>query len=115
MDKKIAANKGRVFTFKTVTRFCNNIKNYLRMDEETYQHLLSLVTPALKKQDIHIRRAISPHEKLAATLRYLATGRTYTDLQYSVAISQPSLSRFIPETCNAIFNALKKEYIKVSK
>jgi hypothetical protein len=30
-----------------------------------------------------MRQSISPHERLTVTLRYLATGRSYTDLQYS--------------------------------
>ena len=61
--------------------------NYLRMDEQTYLTLLSLVTPFIKKQDKCMRKAISPHERLIATLRFLATGRSYEDLKFSTCIS----------------------------
>ncbi|VEN41894.1 unnamed protein product [Callosobruchus maculatus] len=37
-----------------------------------------------------MRQSISPHERLTATLRFLATGRSYEDLKFSVAISSPS-------------------------
>ena len=50
-------------------------KNYLRMDDASYQELLGLVTPILEKCDTVMRRAITPAEMLATTLRFLATGR----------------------------------------
>ncbi|CAK1604073.1 unnamed protein product [Parnassius mnemosyne] len=90
----------------------NDFRNYLRMDFCTYQQLLSLLEPMLKKQDTCMRKAITAHERLSATLRFLATGRSYEDLQYSVAISKQSLSKIIPETCDAIIATLQEEYLK---
>lgn len=57
--------------------------NYLQMDEETFLELLNLVTPLIKKKSSHLREAMSSHERLTVTLRYLATGRSYEDLKYS--------------------------------
>ncbi len=88
-------------------------RNYMRMDEATYLELLQLVSPKIEKQSTVMRQSISPHERLSATLRFLATGRTYKDMQYSAIISQQSLSSIIPETCHAIYESLKK-YIKVN-
>jgi hypothetical protein len=34
--------------------------NYLRMNEETYLNLLSLVTPLIKKQGTIMREAVTP-------------------------------------------------------
>ena len=48
--------------------------NFLRMSPEDYYHLLDKVTPIIKKEDTHLRKAISPSERLALTLRYLASG-----------------------------------------
>ncbi|KAK9879019.1 hypothetical protein WA026_003832 [Henosepilachna vigintioctopunctata] len=45
--------------------------NYLRMDEDAYLLLLQLVTPFVKKQNTNMREAITPHERLSATLRFL--------------------------------------------
>ena len=36
--------------------------NYLRMDEETYLKLLSIVTPFIKKEDTCMRKAVSLHD-----------------------------------------------------
>ncbi|KAJ8975151.1 hypothetical protein NQ317_012429 [Molorchus minor] len=42
-----------------------------------------------------MRTAISPHERLTATLRFLATGQ---DLEFTTIISKQALSEIIPET-----------------
>lgn len=89
--------------------------NYLRMDAATYHHLLSLIAPRIERLDTCMRRAITPHERLTATLRYLATGRSYEDLKYSTAISAQALGKIIPDTCHAITKALQPEYMKVSR
>ncbi|XP_050504264.1 putative nuclease HARBI1 [Diabrotica virgifera virgifera] len=86
----------------------NDWRNYLKMDEGTYHELLSLVSPFITKHDTLMRKAISPHERLSATLRFLATGRTLKDIEYSTAISKPSLSSIIPETCEAIYKVLQQ-------
>ena len=96
-----------------IRAFPEDFQNFLRMDEETYFHLLSLVTPLISKKSTVMRPAISAHERLTVTLRYLATGRSYQDLKFSACLSEPSLSQIIPETCDAIFAVLVKDYLKV--
>lgn len=92
----------------------DDFRNYLRMDESTYQHLLDLVTPLILRADSVMRRSITPHERLSATLRFLATGRSYEDMKFSTCISKPALSAIIPETCDAIYTVLKQTYLRVS-
>ncbi|KAJ8937643.1 hypothetical protein NQ318_002157 [Aromia moschata] len=87
-------------------------RNYLRMDVETYMYLLNLVTPYIQKQDTCMRKAISPHDRLSATLRFLATGRSYKDMEYTTIMSKQALSEIIPDTCEAIYKVLKKNYLK---
>lgn len=89
--------------------------NYLRMDEETYFELLQLVTPLIEKRSTNMRDSISCHERSTATLRFLATGRSYADLKFSTIISPQALSYIIPDTCRAILRVLKKEYLKVNQ
>ncbi|VEN48779.1 unnamed protein product, partial [Callosobruchus maculatus] len=45
-----------------------------------------------------MRQSISPHERLTATLRFLATEGSYEDFKFSVAISPQVLGQIIPET-----------------
>ncbi|KAM4049142.1 uncharacterized protein ACNLHF_006590 [Anomaloglossus baeobatrachus] len=58
--------------------------------------------------------AIPADERLAVTLRFLATGRSLQDLHFSSAISRSLLSVLIPETCRAIFHSLRN-YIEFPK
>lgn len=93
--------------------FPTDFRNYLRMDAESFRILLDLVTPIISKQDTRMRESISAEERLTATLRYLATGRSFEDLKFSTGISSPSLCKIIPETCKAIYEVLKKTDLKV--
>lgn len=54
--------------------------NYLRMDESTYLMLLKLVSPLISRENTVMRESISAHERLTATLRFLATGRSYEEI-----------------------------------
>ena len=92
-----------------------DFNNFLRMDEATYLYLLRIVSPKIERQSIVMREAISPHQRLTATLRFLATGANYQDLKFSACISAPSLCQIIPETCSAIYDAVVADYMNVSK
>ena len=48
-------------------------KNFLRMDEPTFEELLHKVEPLITKQDTHLRDSIPAAERLALTLRFLAS------------------------------------------
>jgi hypothetical protein len=50
-------------------------RNFLRMTVECFETLAVKVEPIIGKQDTWYRKAIPVEERLALTLRYLATGR----------------------------------------
>ena len=50
-------------------------RNFLRMDTSTFDDLLHLVGLSITYQDTNTREAIPPGERLALTLRFLATGK----------------------------------------
>ena len=52
----------------------SSYKNFLRMDAATFEQLLHMVAPSITHQDTVMREAITPGERLAVTLRFLATG-----------------------------------------
>ena len=71
-------------------------KNYMRMDLSTFEELATKLEPLLKKCDTQMRNAFSPREQLAVTLRFLATGEAYTNLQYQFRINkEPSTKLFL--------------------
>ncbi|XP_047525993.1 protein ALP1-like [Pieris napi] len=89
-----------------------DFKNYLRMDGDNFDCLLELIRHRITKQDTVMRKCITPEERLSATLRYLATGRSFEDLKFSSGISTSALSKIIPETCKAIYETLRKDYMR---
>ncbi|PIO09622.1 hypothetical protein AB205_0157450 [Aquarana catesbeiana] len=91
----------------------DDFRNFLRITDPVFHRLLALLTPYISRQDTCIRQAITPEQRLVATLRYLATGRNLQDLKFSTGISPQDLGIIIPETCSAIIQVLQKEYIKV--
>ncbi|KAL4716981.1 hypothetical protein ACJJTC_001842 [Scirpophaga incertulas] len=99
----------------------NNIMNdlnvidfhtYLRMDSQLLEMLLGMVGPEIQRRDTFMRESVSAKERLLVTLRYLATGESYPELMVSYAVSPQLMSTIIPETCLAIYKALKDEYLK---
>lgn len=60
-------------------------RNFLRMDEQLFQHLVKLVSPFITKQDTNMRKAISPADRLVVTLRFLATGNSFEQSTYLYA------------------------------
>ena len=52
----------------------SSYRNFVRMDAGTFEELLTSIAPRITYQDTVLRKAISPAERLAVTLRFLATG-----------------------------------------
>lgn len=88
--------------------------NFLRMTPKDFENLLQMVAPKVFKENTKFRNSISPTVKLATTLRYLASGDSFTSLMYTFKISKQSISVFVPEVCEAIISVLKTN-IKVSE
>ena len=65
----------------------SNYMNFVRMDAATFEELLQMVAPLITYQDTTMREAIPSAERLAVTLRFLATGELYS---FSVSMQYKS-------------------------
>lgn len=88
-------------------------RNFTRMTPTDFEILLGFVGPKISKKCTRYRASISATIRLAVTLRYLASGDSFTSLQYTFKISKQIISRIIPEVCEAIIGALRC-FVKVS-
>ena len=50
-------------------------KSFLRMEQCHFQELCTIVGPSIAKTDTNMRQSISANERLAITLRFLASGK----------------------------------------
>lgn len=87
-------------------------RNFTRMSPNDFLILLEMIRHKISRNDTHFRKAVTAEERLAITLRYLATGDSFTSLQYLFNTSKQLISRIVPEVCKAIIDALK-EHVKV--
>lgn len=88
-------------------------KNFTRLRPAGHDFILERITPLIRREDTNMRKSNTSSERLAVTLRHLATGCSYRQLAFCFRIPIASLSEIIPETCNALYNVLE-EFIKVS-
>ena len=49
-------------------------RKFMRLNKHQFHEILELVRPAITRQDTNMRKAVTAEERLAITLRYLATG-----------------------------------------
>ncbi|XP_056405644.1 uncharacterized protein LOC130297319 [Hyla sarda] len=83
--------------------------NYLRMSVETFDNLLPRISERICCQDTHLRRSISPEERLIVTLRILASGESFSLLHFRLGIS--TISGVVRTTCDALWDCLLEEYL----
>lgn len=62
---------------------------------------------------LNVRASIEPAERLALTLRYLATGSSQVSLSFNFRMGRSTVCGILKETCEAIWTALKQEHVRV--
>ena len=76
--------------------------NFMRMTPEFFEMIKTRLEPRLARQATNYTAPISVGEKLALTIRYLATGEAYTSLSCQFRVGRSTISKFLPEVCRAI-------------
>ena len=85
------------------------------MSPESFQYLLNVVGPTISKQDTRLRRSISAAERLCLAIHFLAYGSSQQSLSFCYRIGKSTISGIICETCLAIWNSLKEQYLRPPK
>ncbi|KAK3910077.1 Protein ALP1-like [Frankliniella fusca] len=74
---------------------------FLRMTPACFDWLLNKVQPYIQKKSNRV--SVSAGERLAVTLRYLASGDSQTSLSYLFRLSNQAISKIVTETTAAIW------------
>ncbi|KOB52176.1 Uncharacterized protein OBRU01_26387, partial [Operophtera brumata] len=85
-------------------------KAVMRVTPEQVERLLNLIKTKIERQDTLMRDAIAARVKLEATLCFLSSGMSFRLLSVFFRISKASISKFIPEVCDAISEALDEYF-----
>nr|CAI5834691.1 unnamed protein product [Callosobruchus analis] len=71
------------------------------MSPSDFDTILNLVGPKIAKKDITFRKSIPISERLATTLRYLASGDSFTSLSFLFKVSKQTISTGDKSTSSA--------------
>ncbi|XP_077115800.1 uncharacterized protein LOC143770243 [Ranitomeya variabilis] len=85
--------------------------NYVRMKAENFEILLGRVEDSIRRRDTQMRFSISPAERLMVTIRFLATGESFSSLHFQFRLGISTISGIIRDTCRALWDCLQAEYI----
>ena len=87
-------------------------KNFTRMSPSEFEFVINFIGGKISEENTAFRKSISVQERLALTLRFLASGDSYVSLQYLFKISKQAISCIVPEVCEALVEK-SKDYIQV--
>ena len=82
------------------------------MTPNRFEHLVTLVAPLIEKRTTRFREPISASQRLALTLRFLATGESQQSVSFRYRVGKATVCKIVSETSLAIYNALKQPYLK---
>ena len=77
-------------------------QNFIRMATKLFQELEQRLTPELKRERSWMR---APESRTEVSLRHLATGDSYTTLQYAFRVASSTINKCVPEVCDTIIRA----------
>ncbi|KAJ8728549.1 hypothetical protein PYW07_006245 [Mythimna separata] len=87
-------------------------EKFCRMSAADFEYLLNKIGPFIAKQDTNMRKCIPIQERLAVTLRFLATGDKFSSLAYLFKFSKSTIATCIMEVCQALIQGLREEVKK---
>ena len=92
----------------------HGFREMFRMDVGDFEFILSKISDLISpKERLGGTRPIESDERLALTLRYLATGESFQSLSFQYRISISAISYIVKGCCKAVVECLTPDFIKV--
>ncbi|XP_023228048.1 protein ALP1-like [Centruroides sculpturatus] len=117
--------EGEFYTlFKELVDDEERFLKYFRMSKYEFETIVTKIKPMITKQDTKFKESLSPREKVAVCLRFLATGDSYLTIAYSYRLGVSTVHNIIVEVCTAIIKEMteecmptptKKKWLKISE
>ncbi|XP_068089507.1 uncharacterized protein [Hyperolius riggenbachi] len=78
---------------------------------EWFDDLLEFLFDDLKRADTTFRQAVSPTERLLLTLRFLASGHSYSSLHLEFRLGKSTIQGIVLSTCTLLWRKLQPIYM----
>jgi hypothetical protein len=98
--------------FQQLRQYPDRFHAQYRMTSHTFDYLLAIVGPRIRRQDTVMRKAIDPETRLCVTLHFLATGMNFNSLAYIYALGRKTVSDMVYDCCEALWDMLCPIYLK---
>ncbi|XP_061564128.1 putative nuclease HARBI1 [Cololabis saira] len=85
-------------------------REYFRMSSASFDDILRRISPLIQHQTTH-STCVTAAERLAVTLRFMATGMSYRTLAASYKLGTATVGCIVSEVCQAIWAALKDDFV----
>ena len=86
------------------------------MSYEQFLEILIEIEPLIARKQIQGgHKIISPAERLTLTIRFLATGESFTSLHFQFRIGEATISYIVHEVCKAIYQHLGRKYLSTPR
>ena len=85
--------------------------NFMRMPTQMFDEIVARLTPRLTKETTNWRAPLEPGLKVAITLRHLASGSKYREMQYGWRVPHNTISIVVREVCQAIVQEYRDEML----
>ncbi|XP_069606045.1 uncharacterized protein [Ranitomeya imitator] len=93
--------------YQDLRSFPEKFIQFSRLTIQAFDRLLIILAPQLSYEDTCMRRSISAEERLLITLRFLATGESYTSLHLQFRVGKSTISLIVRCTCAVIWQKLQ--------
>ncbi|XP_077139271.1 uncharacterized protein LOC143804758 [Ranitomeya variabilis] len=95
--------KGHFYVlYNDLRKYPEKFISFCRLPIPAFDRLLAIVSPHLTLHDTFMRKAISAEERLLITLRFLATGESYTSLHLQFRVGKSTICKIVRCTCTVI-------------
>lgn len=100
--------KGHFHTlYHELRRYPQKFYDYAHMRVSTFDALLEILRPRLMRARTNMRLPVSAEERLLVTLRFLATGESFSALHFQFLLGKVTIHTIVHDTCDAIWILLK--------
>lgn len=99
--------------FQQLKQHPDRFYQMFRMSPATFEYLLAIVGPRIRRKDTQMRKTIDPETRLCVTLHHLSSGMNISNLAYIYALGRKTVSDIIYDCCQALWDMLSPIYMKM--